>query len=96
MASPQRVPSVPSRGDTSLAAIASAESALPGCRFCAAPLRRTFVDLGVSPLCESYVPAQRLSSMEPFNLEQEIVGQLTHAREWGARFVIPIPQVEVL
>ena len=39
---------------------------LPGCRFCAAPLRHTFVDLGMSPLCESYVPAERLDAMEPF------------------------------
>jgi hypothetical protein len=43
-----------------------AESAMPSCRFCAAPLRHTFVDLGMSPLCESYVPAKRLSAMEPF------------------------------
>jgi len=44
----------------------SSESALPSCRFCAAPLRDTFVDLGMSPLCESYVPAERLGAMEPF------------------------------
>jgi hypothetical protein len=43
-----------------------AETALPGCRFCAAPLRHTFVDLGMSPLCESYVPAERVNAMEPF------------------------------
>jgi SAM-dependent methyltransferase len=36
------------------------------CRFCAAPLRHTLVDLGMSPLCESYVPAGRLDAMEPF------------------------------
>jgi SAM-dependent methyltransferase len=39
---------------------------LPACRFCAAPLRHTFVDLGMSPLCESYVPAERVNAMEPF------------------------------
>jgi SAM-dependent methyltransferase len=44
----------------------SAGSELPACRFCAAPLRHTFVDLGMSPLCESYVPLERLASMEPF------------------------------
>ena len=44
----------------------SAETAQPSCRFCAAPLRHTFVDLGMSPLCESYVPAERLGAMEPF------------------------------
>ena len=44
----------------------SAPRALPSCRFCSAPLRHTFVDLGMSPLCESYVPAERLGAMEPF------------------------------
>jgi SAM-dependent methyltransferase len=38
----------------------------PTCRFCAAPLHHTFVDLGMSPLCESYVPAERLGAMEHF------------------------------
>ena len=37
-----------------------------GCRFCGAPLRHTFVDLGMSPLCESYLPADQLNAMEPF------------------------------
>src|SRR3954470_9500589 len=36
------------------------------CRFCSAPLHRTFVDLGMSPLCESYVPAERVKAMEAF------------------------------
>ncbi|MBE7474454.1 MAG: SAM-dependent methyltransferase [Anaerolineae bacterium] len=36
------------------------------CRFCEAPLRHTFVDLGMSPLCESYVSASQLNQMEPF------------------------------
>jgi SAM-dependent methyltransferase len=34
--------------------------------FCKAPLRYTFVDLGMSPLCESYVPPEKLNHMEPF------------------------------
>ena len=32
----------------------------PQCRLCGAELRATFVDLGMSPLCESYVSAERL------------------------------------
>ncbi len=36
------------------------------CRSCGASLRRTFVDLGMSPLCESFLPADRLDEMEPF------------------------------
>jgi len=30
------------------------------------PLRHTFVDLGMSPLCESYLSADQLNQMEPF------------------------------
>jgi SAM-dependent methyltransferase len=36
------------------------------CLFCAAPLRHTFVDLGMSPLCETYLAAEQLNQMEPF------------------------------
>ena len=38
----------------------------PRCRFCETPLRYTLVDLGMSPLCESYVGADQLNQMEPF------------------------------
>ena len=31
----------------------------PSCRFCGAPLDATFVDLGLSPLCESFVARER-------------------------------------
>ncbi len=37
-----------------------------GCMTCGAPLGHTFVDLGMSPLCESYVPAEKLNHMERF------------------------------
>lgn len=36
------------------------------CRFCDAPVRHVFVDLGMSPLCESYLAADQLNQMEPF------------------------------
>src|SRR5436190_19958469 len=36
------------------------------CRLCSEPLRRVFVDLGMSPLCESYVSPEHLDEMEPF------------------------------
>ncbi len=42
------------------------ESPRGRCRFCGAALRDTFVDLGMSPLCESYVAADALDNMEPF------------------------------
>ena len=37
-----------------------------GCLSCGAALRRTFVDLGMSPLCESYLSSEELNRMEPF------------------------------
>ena len=38
----------------------------PCCRLCQAPLSHTFVDLGLSPLCESFTPADKLDAMEPY------------------------------
>lgn len=35
------------------------------CRFCSAPLETVMVDLGVSPLCESFLRADQLDAMEP-------------------------------
>jgi hypothetical protein len=32
----------------------------------------------------------------PWNLKDEITRQMAHIREWGGRFVVPIPQVQVL
>ena len=36
------------------------------CRFCNQPLNHTFVDLGVSPLANSYLNEAQLQNMEPF------------------------------
>ncbi len=49
----------------------SAESAVvnddcPVCRFCNHRLRHTFVDLGMQPLCESYITHETRNAMEPF------------------------------
>jgi SAM-dependent methyltransferase len=55
--------------DTSTTTIGGGPAAPEGastCRFCAGPLRHTFVDLGMSPLCESYVPPERVNAMEAF------------------------------
>lgn len=38
----------------------------PHCRLCGALLNHTFVDLGVSPLCESFVRADQIDSMEAY------------------------------
>lgn len=39
---------------------------LDKCRHCSSLATAAVVDLGMSPLCESYVPVERLDSMEPF------------------------------
>src|SRR5690242_3240141 len=36
------------------------------CRLCSAELTHSFVDLGVSPLCESFLTREQLDAMEPF------------------------------
>jgi hypothetical protein len=38
----------------------------PQCRFCNTLLEKTFVDLGMSPLCESFLLPDQLNQMEPF------------------------------
>jgi 2-polyprenyl-3-methyl-5-hydroxy-6-metoxy-1,4-benzoquinol methylase len=54
----------------------------PLCRFCRTPLRRTFVDLGMSPLCESYLRADQLNQMEAF--------YPLHVRVCGACFLVQL------
>jgi SAM-dependent methyltransferase len=36
------------------------------CRFCGSPLRNTFVDLGMSPPCQTHVTVEQLNQMERF------------------------------
>jgi SAM-dependent methyltransferase len=38
----------------------------PQCRFCHEPLHATFVDLGMSPLCQTHIEPHQLNHMEPF------------------------------
>ena len=38
----------------------------PNCRLCGSLLTKTFVDLGMSPPCESFLTAEQLDTMEPF------------------------------
>jgi hypothetical protein len=44
----------------------TAQEGLPSCRFCGARLEHTFVDLGMSPLCESFLRPDQLDQMERF------------------------------
>lgn len=39
---------------------------IPKCRFCNSNLQHTFIDLGMSPLCESYIDSQNLNKTEAF------------------------------
>ena len=36
------------------------------CRFCQSPLEHSFVDLGMSPLCQDHIKPDELNRMEPF------------------------------
>jgi SAM-dependent methyltransferase len=45
---------------------AQQQAATRPCRFCGAPLERTFVDLGMSPLCETYPSATDLNRGETY------------------------------
>jgi hypothetical protein len=56
----------------------------PRCRFCQAPLRHTFVDLGMSPLCESYLTREQLNHMEPF--------YPLHVKVWQECFLVQLEQ----
>jgi SAM-dependent methyltransferase len=50
-----------------LAALPAADRDIAGgCRLCGGALKRTFVDLGMSPLCESFLAPEQLDAMEPF------------------------------
>ncbi|MET0163381.1 MAG: class I SAM-dependent methyltransferase [Vicinamibacterales bacterium] len=42
------------------------ESGHPPCRFCGAPVRHTFANLGMSPLCQTHIEPHQLNHAEPF------------------------------
>ena len=54
------------------------------CRVCDAALEQTFVDLGMSPLCESFLTPEQLDSMEPY--------YPLHARVCGECFLVQLGQ----
>jgi SAM-dependent methyltransferase len=55
------------------------------CRFCGSRLGATFVDLGLSPLCESFVTAERLAEGEVF--------YPLHAKVCGECFLVQLDHV---
>jgi len=57
---------------------------LARCRFCEAPLQQTVVDLGMSPLCESYLSDSQLNQMEPF--------YPLHVRVCGSCFLVQLEE----
>jgi SAM-dependent methyltransferase len=56
------------------------------CRFCAAPLRESFCDLGMSPLSNAYLQAAQLHRMEPFYPLNAFV--------CGRCFLVQLPEFE--
>jgi len=32
----------------------------------------------------------------PWNIKDEVIGQMAHIRDWGGRFVVPIPELEIV
>lgn len=64
MTSVTQKPNDPASSPSGIAAAASSQT--PQCLFCAGPLTHTFVDLGMSPLCESYLTSEQLNQMEAF------------------------------
>ena len=56
------------------------------CRFCATPLRTTFVDLGMQPLSNAYVPVGAADGMERF--------YPLHARVCAECFLVQVPELE--
>lgn len=56
------------------------------CRFCGTPLHTTFVDLGVSPLANSFVSADQLEQPETF--------YPLHTRVCESCFLVQLPAVE--
>lgn len=56
------------------------------CRFCAAPLDQTFIDLGTSPIANSYVKPENFMKMEPFFA--------LHAFVCGECFLVQLPNME--
>jgi len=55
------------------------------CRFCGEVLEHTFVDLGMSPLCQSHIEVHQLEQMEPFFP--------LHVRVCGNCFLVQLPEV---
>ena len=51
---------------TANANMSVAQTKATSCRHCSAPLRHTFVNLGMSPLCESFIGPDQLNAMEPY------------------------------
>jgi SAM-dependent methyltransferase len=58
----------------------------PTCRFCQIPLEHTFVDLGLSPLANSYVKHEALGRQQPF--------YPLHARVCANCFLVQLEQFE--
>jgi SAM-dependent methyltransferase len=68
-----------------VAPAAALESGSYACRLCSAPLRHTFVDLGASPLANSYLEPEQLAEGEVF--------YPLHVRVCGECLLVQLPEI---
>jgi SAM-dependent methyltransferase len=59
-------PSLDTREQVEAGGLAGGEVGATRCRFCGAPLRHVFADLGSSPLANAYLEPDRVGAMEPY------------------------------
>jgi SAM-dependent methyltransferase len=52
--------------NTAVAASITDQAHRASCRFCGEPLHTSFVNLGMSPMCQTHIEAHQLNHMEPF------------------------------
>ncbi len=73
-------------GSPAIEPIADSEVSLPSCRSCGAHLQHSLLDLGMSPLANSYLRFEQLNQMEPF--------YPLHARVCNQCYLVQLEQFE--
>ena len=55
------------------------------------------LSLGIQSFNEAHLKAHRPSHVLilPWNLKEEVMAQLAYIREWGGKFVVPMPSLAV-
>ena len=55
---------------------------------------KSFINEGLWKKCLEAKPDYVL--ILPWNLKHEIIAQMRHIGEWGGKFIVPIPKVEII